>query len=80
MGTAFYSCKRHGGRKEVSPSPTDGKWVPQETRKQARMIFMATRPTITAAAEAEWRAKSRTEWREAKIHFATLYISAQLHK
>ena len=27
------SCKRHGGRKEVSPSPTDGKWVPQETRK-----------------------------------------------
>ena len=46
------SCKRHEGRKEVSPSPTpDGKWVPQETRKQARMIFMATRPTITAAAE-----------------------------
>ena len=77
------SCKRHEGRKEVSPSPTpDGKWVPQETRKQARMIFMATRPTITAAAaaEVEWRAKSRTEWREAKIHFATLYISAQLHK
>ena len=38
MGTAFFffSCKRHGGRKEVSPSPTDGKWVPQETRKQAR--------------------------------------------
>ena len=68
------SCKRHEGRKEVSPSPTtpDGKWVPQETRKQARMIFMATRPTITAA---EWSQKQNRAEQPSKSHFVLLQLN-----